>query len=274
MSTATATKTKVKLEDVPKLIEADTGIQTEKEKQAKGETSQLVKKMEKRLKPGKSIITADGKEVEIEPGMTADEQKELKDLEVTIERGECAFYESGKALITIRDKKLYRENFKTFDLYCAERWGFTRSHASRLTKAYKSVTKLVTLCPESKKIITAEGPAREFTKGELTDAELKKSFIIADKTAKKENTKLTAKIAKKAIEKVTASREEKPESNEKKDPTEKQQKKFCEDIEKKADSIVEKIDGYDYKDSLSKENKKFLVSVLERTYLWVKQEYK
>src|SRR5690242_18690292 len=31
----------------------------------------------------------------------------------------------------IRDKRLYRETHQTFEAFCAERWGFTKTHANR-----------------------------------------------------------------------------------------------------------------------------------------------
>ena len=38
----------------------------------------------------------------------------------------------GRALAMIRDEKLYREEFFTFEEYCQARWGFTRQRASQL----------------------------------------------------------------------------------------------------------------------------------------------
>lgn len=32
----------------------------------------------------------------------------------------------GKALLTIRDSKLYREQFQTFNYYCKARWGMVK----------------------------------------------------------------------------------------------------------------------------------------------------
>lgn len=43
-----------------------------------------------------------------------------------------AFFEVGIALATIRDKRLYRLEFDTFDDYCASRWDFSRQRASQV----------------------------------------------------------------------------------------------------------------------------------------------
>ena len=43
-----------------------------------------------------------------------------------------SFVAVGKALLTIRDSKLYREKFKTFKDYCTEKWNMSKTHANRL----------------------------------------------------------------------------------------------------------------------------------------------
>ena len=55
----------------------------------------------------------------------------LADCEKTIEAGLKVFYEVGRALLTIRDLKLYRESHTTFEQYCKERWHISRQHAYR-----------------------------------------------------------------------------------------------------------------------------------------------
>ena len=51
------------------------------------------------------------------------EQQEREHLERQVEK---AFYEAGKGLRTLRDKKLYRSTHKTFEEYCRDRFGFER----------------------------------------------------------------------------------------------------------------------------------------------------
>ena len=44
-----------------------------------------------------------------------------------------SFVEVGRALSTIRDGGLYREQgFRSFEVYCAARWSFTKGRASQL----------------------------------------------------------------------------------------------------------------------------------------------
>jgi hypothetical protein len=45
------------------------------------------------------------------------------------------FMEIGEALLEIRDSRLYRANFKTFEEYCRERWKMSKPQAYRLVDA-------------------------------------------------------------------------------------------------------------------------------------------
>jgi len=68
----------------------------------------------------------------VENNLTTNEKAELDTLEGIIEREMKSFMDVGNALLTIRDRKLYREQFKNFKAYCMESWGMGRSHANRL----------------------------------------------------------------------------------------------------------------------------------------------
>ena len=46
---------------------------------------------------------------------------------------------SGLALMEIRDGRLYRAEFGTFEEYCNQRWGWERAHAYRLIDAAQVV---------------------------------------------------------------------------------------------------------------------------------------
>jgi hypothetical protein len=56
-------------------------------------------------------------------------QRSLSECEMVIERGQQTFVEVGLALLEIRDRRLYREGWPTFEDYCQERWGWTRDSA-------------------------------------------------------------------------------------------------------------------------------------------------
>ena len=63
------------------------------------------------------------------------ESKRLIELEKVIEVGQKAFIEVGTALAEIRDARLYKADYKTFENYCVSKWGFKRAHAYRLIAA-------------------------------------------------------------------------------------------------------------------------------------------
>jgi hypothetical protein len=64
-----------------------------------------------------------------------DERASLAAHEAVIERGLKTFVEVGNALLAIRDGRLYREGWGTFEEYCRERWAISRIHAHRMIAA-------------------------------------------------------------------------------------------------------------------------------------------
>lgn len=67
--------------------------------------------------------------------LTAAEADLLEQAETTIARGIKTFIEVGEALTQVRDNRLYRANFITFDDYCQDRWGFDRTRAQNFITA-------------------------------------------------------------------------------------------------------------------------------------------
>jgi hypothetical protein len=66
----------------------------------------------------------------------------LASCEEVIERGLGTFVEVGNALLTIRDAKLYRADYDTFEGYCIDRWNLSRKRAYDLTNAAEVVAAL------------------------------------------------------------------------------------------------------------------------------------
>jgi hypothetical protein len=71
--------------------------------------------------------------------ITEPEVERLKSLEGVIGRGKKAFIEVGLALREIRDSRLYKVKYKTFDAYVQERWDFSRIRAHQLIDAAEVV---------------------------------------------------------------------------------------------------------------------------------------
>lgn len=93
--------------------------------------------------------------------MTMSEAAELAEAEEVIERGIQTFTEVGNALLKIRDGRLYRADFGTFEDYCRERWGFSRPRAYQLIEAADVVSTIVdTGLPAP----ANEGQARELSR--------------------------------------------------------------------------------------------------------------
>lgn len=65
----------------------------------------------------------------------AETVRPLAELEATIERGLTTFVEVGQALLEIRERTLYPDQYDSFEAYCRGRWGFTDRRARQLIQA-------------------------------------------------------------------------------------------------------------------------------------------
>ena len=83
----------------------------------------------------------------MEDPLTTNERMELETLEGIIAKEMGSFMAVGKALLTIRDQKLYREQFRTFNDYCKAKWGLERTYAHRLINGSQVAANLVFVAP-------------------------------------------------------------------------------------------------------------------------------
>ena len=74
--------------------------------------------------------------------LTSDESRRLRECEGVIQRGLDTFYEVGNALAKIRDDRLYRIKYATFEDYCRERWRMSKTHANRLIDSSEVIANL------------------------------------------------------------------------------------------------------------------------------------
>lgn len=110
---------------------------------------------------------------------------ELESLESTVQRGLRAFWEIGQALRILRDKRLYRQCYDTFEEYCINRWEMSRRSAYYLIDAaavYENVNHGSQILPAN------ERQARPLTA--LTPSEQQQVWQQAVSTAP--NGKITA----------------------------------------------------------------------------------
>jgi hypothetical protein len=67
--------------------------------------------------------------------LTAQEKVRFTELEAVVERNLETFLSVGRALAEIRNKRLYRQQFGTFEDYCVKRWGFSGSRGLDLVRS-------------------------------------------------------------------------------------------------------------------------------------------
>ncbi|MBE9107365.1 hypothetical protein IQ229_21265 [Nostoc cf. edaphicum LEGE 07299] len=109
--------------------------------------------------PSSATITVSAVEV---TELTQEEQSDRLHLERKVER---AFFEAGKALAELRDRRLYRSSHRTFEDYCRDRFGHSRRQSYLLMDAAVVFDNLVEICDQfDHKLPTAEGQVRPITK--------------------------------------------------------------------------------------------------------------
>ncbi|MBI1879045.1 MAG: hypothetical protein HYR94_12645 [Chloroflexi bacterium] len=74
--------------------------------------------------------------------LSTSEAGRLAELETVIERGLQTFIEVGSALMEIRNSRLYRQMYATFEEYCQERWDLRKSRTYQLMDAAEVVENL------------------------------------------------------------------------------------------------------------------------------------
>jgi hypothetical protein len=128
--------------------------------------------------------------------LTKPEATQLEELETVIHHGIKTFIEVGNALMAIRDGRLYKAEYGTFEAYCWKRWEFAASRARQLIGAaaivenLKSVT-TVTL-PQSERV------ARALAK--LPAADQPAAWQAATEKAQTENHPVTARDVEEVVE--------------------------------------------------------------------------
>jgi hypothetical protein len=120
----------------------------------------------------------------------------LSQCEVVIEKGMNTFVEVGLALLEIRDDRLYKEQYSTFEEYLERRWGMSRSYAHRLIDAAQVASNLL---PIGNKPIS-ESQIRSLT--HLEPEEQREAWDAATN----DNPHPTAKAVQKAANAIKESR--------------------------------------------------------------------
>lgn len=123
----------------------------------------------------------------------------LTELETVIKRGQQTFIEVGLALAEIRDSRLYKQEFATFEDYCLERWGWSASRSRRLISSAEAVASMQSVPIGTLSKVQNEGQARELAK--IKDPEIRAQvWQQVNEVASEIETVVTAKFVKEAVE--------------------------------------------------------------------------
>lgn len=143
--------------------------------------------------------------------LTSTERSDLRRLEKIVDDGLHTFIDVGNALREIRDSKLYREKWTTFEGYVEDRYDMKRAHAYRLIEAVETKDRVEKMSPIGRQI-TNERQLREL-------ANVPESAIqtVLDKVVEKSQETgepITARSIKAAAESVVSQSESEPEEPE------------------------------------------------------------
>lgn len=84
----------------------------------------------------------------VEP-LSKREEKLFAGSEADIDKNLRGFKEVGKGLMFIRDQRLYRIDYSTFEEYCQGKWDTSRQQAHRLIDAYEVMKNLSTMADKT-----------------------------------------------------------------------------------------------------------------------------
>ncbi|MEU9428594.1 hypothetical protein AB0D87_38250 [Streptomyces sp. NPDC048342] len=71
------------------------------------------------------------------PVLTQEERENLAQCEAAVDTLQWAFYAAGKALQIIRDGRLYRAGYATFEAYTLARWNMKENYANKLIRTWR-----------------------------------------------------------------------------------------------------------------------------------------
>lgn len=137
--------------------------------------------------------------------LTVSEAERLDACEQVIERGLATFVDVGTALLEVRDSRLYRVAYPTFEAYCAERWNMVASRARQLISAANTVGNLLAVTNGNSL------PANERTARELSGlAPDEQRAVWAEAVATAPGGKVTA-VHVRAVARITEALSAAPE---------------------------------------------------------------
>ena len=135
-----------------------------------------------------------------EKWLDVSERDNFRELEAIVAKGIKSFVVVGNALKEIRDSKLYREHYKTFEKYVSERWKINRQRAYQLIEAAEAKSNLSKILDKNK---TADAINTESQLRELKDVPSESIEAVVSKAAALAGEdKITASDLKQARQEV------------------------------------------------------------------------
>jgi predicted nuclease with TOPRIM domain len=133
-----------------------------------------------------------------ETELSSDEIVELEECEAIIERGLQTFYEVGSALLRVRDLRLYRVEYGTFEEYCAERWSISRPRAYQFIDAAEVRSNLSTMVDIEPPV--SERQTRPLAR--LSPDQQRQAWQAAVQRAKEAGRRITAAIVEAVVKEL------------------------------------------------------------------------
>ena len=186
-----------------------------------------------------------------------EERELLQKHETTIKKGLNTFVEVGQALLEIRDKKLYRIEYKTFEEYCKQKWQISRPRSYQLIEASLAIENVYP---------GIQMPKNEKEVRPLTSLEPEVQNAVWQQTVEKHGENITAKkVQEVANEWKETSQEIKQQKNEgvfvaatEKDILQKAKEIKAKKAEEYKQKIVDRIENKVSETKISKEEKELI----------------
>ena len=146
--------------------------------------------------------------------LTTEERVRLRQLELEIERNLTGFIKCGRALLEVRESRLYRERYASFAEYCRERFAIARSTADQLcrsTQVYETLAGSGMQIPENVPELTLR-PISQLPSSDLQSQAWRLSARVAPAGKAPRHT-VTAKVVRFTFVCFTSRRLNKPRTS-------------------------------------------------------------
>lgn len=134
--------------------------------------------------------------------LTAKDITDLERIESEIEQDQTSFFRMCENLVTIRDRKLYQREYKTFASYCQLRWGWTPQWVNQQIRSAEVVRRLPEKTVETIVSKTGSEPNEQVARTLAKLPEEKRVEVVEHAAAKDEP--LTAKSISESAKAVAA----------------------------------------------------------------------